>query len=155
MSGNGQENQFAVLKISDTGSGDKSVPLPSDEFKKELVSVLKSQPQYTMRLDKFWYIYEQHFGKPFNVMEHGYTKHKALFMALPDIVKVYEDENRTNRRAMIKLKPCYGIDILQALVAHSPGRNGFQVRHYGPLEFLASLGGGCFTASKACGLLSV
>ena len=111
MSGNSQENRFAVL---DSDSGDGTVPPLNDELGKELVSLLKSQPKCSMELKKFSALYELHRGKTFNVKEHGHTKLKDLFMALPHIVTVYQTETITRSSTFpsthIKLKPNYEID---------------------------------------------
>ena len=104
------ENRFAVIKNSDSGDG--TVELLRDEFRKELVSLFKSRP--FIPLYKFRAIYEAHFGKTFNLEEHGYVIHgyrfskiswlKDLFMTLPDIITVYQSENNTT---YLKRKPNY------------------------------------------------
>ena len=116
MSGNGQENRFAVLKNFDSGDG--SVELLRDEFRKELVSLFKYQP--SIPLYKFRAIYEAYFGKIFNMNEHGYGyghKLKDFFMALPDIITVYKTENN---KTCLKLKPNYTKETATVVSSNFP-----------------------------------
>ena len=108
------------IQDNEPGTGESSLPLSdgssrgfknpgqepgqprSDDFSKELVSLLKSQPGCSIWLPDFCHRYEQHFGNKFNVTEHGHTTLKELFKALPHLVSMMNEDNSC---IAIKLKP--------------------------------------------------
>ena len=83
-------------------SGQESGQPRKIDFSNELISLLKSQPGYSIWLTDFGYRYEQHFGKRFNVKEHGYTTLKNLFKALQHLVSFINEDNSC---IAIKLNP--------------------------------------------------
>ena len=111
-----QESRFAVLENSDPGDG-SFLPL-SNEFRKELVSLLKSLPECSLPLKLFRGKYAEHFGKPFSVREHGYAFLKDLLMAIPETVTVYKTETMIGSKGVpdtfVKLKPSHAIDAAPA-----------------------------------------
>ena len=111
-----QESRLDVLENADPGDGSFS-PL-SDEFRKELVSLLKSLPECSLPLKLFRGKYAEHFGKPFSVREHGYAFLKDLLMAIPETVTVYKTETMMGSKGVpdtfVKLKPSHAIDSAPA-----------------------------------------
>ena len=57
------------------------------------MSLLRSQPGHRLTLCYFPVCYQQHFGKSFNVTQHGHTKLKNLFKALPHLVSMINEDN--------------------------------------------------------------
>ena len=111
-----QESRFAVLENSDPEDG-SFLPL-SNEFRKELVSLLKSLPECSLPLKLFRGKYVEHFGKPFSVREHGYAFLKDLLMTIPETVTVYKTETMIGSKSVhdtfVKLKPSPVIDAAPA-----------------------------------------
>ncbi|XP_054008380.1 meiosis regulator and mRNA stability factor 1 isoform X1 [Hylaeus anthracinus] len=111
------ENTVVVTTIN---GGDKMITIPKREqtaeeiertkkFAVEVVELLKHAPQCRMQFNKFVPSYHHHFGHQCRVSDYGFTKLIELFEAIPDVVKI-EDDNSGERQ--ISLVEKRGLRVL-------------------------------------------
>lgn len=72
------------------------------QLSREIVDLLRSNPQCRMPFSKFIPSYHHHFGRQCRVADYGYTKLMELFEAIPRILQVGIFANHN----------CYGTDLL-------------------------------------------
>ena len=111
-----QESRLTLLENTELVDGSFS-PL-SNDFKKDLVSLLKTLPECSLPLRDFRAKYAEHCGKPFSVREHGYTLLKDLLTTLPETVSVYKTEIMIGSNSVpttfVKLKLSHAMDVAPA-----------------------------------------
>ena len=111
------ENTVVVTALS---GGDKMIAIPKREqtaeemertkqFAVEVVELLRHAPQCKMQFNKFVPSYHHHFGHQCRVSDYGFTKLIELFEAIPEVVKI-EDDNSGERQ--ISLTEKEGIHVL-------------------------------------------
>ncbi|XP_076293611.1 meiosis regulator and mRNA stability factor 1-like protein [Lasioglossum baleicum] len=122
------ENTVVVTTISD---GDKLIAIPKREqtaeeiertkqFSVEVVELLRHAPQCRMQFNKFVPSYHHHFGHQCRVSDYGFTKLIELFEAIPDVVKI-EDNNSGERQ--ISLTEKEGVRVLSEQISKLIGRS--------------------------------
>ncbi|KZC11840.1 Meiosis arrest female protein 1 [Dufourea novaeangliae] len=105
------ENTVVVTTIN---GGDKMIAIPKREqtaeeiertkqFAVEVVELLRHAPQCRMQFNKFVPSYHHHFGHQCRVSDYGFTKLIELFEAIPDVVKI-EDDNSGERQISLTEK---------------------------------------------------
>ncbi|XP_033320589.1 meiosis regulator and mRNA stability factor 1 isoform X3 [Bombus bifarius] len=105
------ENTVVVTVIN---GGDKMIAIPKREqtaeeiertkqFAVEVVELLRHAPQCRMQFNKFVPSYHHHFGHQCRVSDYGFTKLIELFEAIPEIVKI-EDDNSGERQISLTEK---------------------------------------------------
>ncbi|XP_078035098.1 meiosis regulator and mRNA stability factor 1-like protein isoform X2 [Augochlora pura] len=111
------ENTVVVTAIN---GGDKMIAIPKREqtaeevertkqFAVEVVELLRHAPHCRMQFNKFVPSYHHHFGHQCRVSDYGFTKLIELFEAIPDVVKI-EDNNTGERQ--ISLTEKEGVRVL-------------------------------------------
>ncbi|XP_075035866.1 meiosis regulator and mRNA stability factor 1 isoform X2 [Mixophyes fleayi] len=60
------------------------------QFSKEVVDLLRHQPNFRMPFNKFIPSYHHHFGRQCKLTYYGFTKLLDLFEAIPDVLQVLE-----------------------------------------------------------------
>ncbi|XP_076241468.1 meiosis regulator and mRNA stability factor 1-like protein [Calliopsis andreniformis] len=117
------ENNIVV--ITPLNGGDKMIAIPKREqtaeeiertkqFAVEVVELLRHAPQCKMQFNKFVPSYHHHFGHQCRVSDYGFTKLIELFEAIPDIVKI-EDDNSGERQ--ISLTEKEGLRVLSEQIS--------------------------------------
>lgn len=79
-----------------------------------MVELLRHAPQCKMQFNKFVPSYHHHFGHQCRVSDYGFTKLIELFEAIPDIVKI-EDDNSGERQ--ISLTEKEGLRVLSEQIS--------------------------------------
>ncbi|CAH8435677.1 unnamed protein product [Dicrocoelium dendriticum] len=80
-----------TIGVSCTNSSTSAVGILQDQlhqFSREVVDLLKHQPECQILLSKFIPSYHHHFGKQCRVADYGYSKLHELIEALPHVVHV-------------------------------------------------------------------
>ncbi|XP_043257610.1 meiosis regulator and mRNA stability factor 1 [Colletes gigas] len=125
------ENAVVVTTIN---GGDKMIAIPKREqtaeeiertkqFALEVIELLRHVPQCRMQFDKFVPSYHHHFGHQCRVSDYGFTKLIELFEAIPDVVKI-EDDNSGERQ--ISLIEKQGLRVLSEQISKLvPRSRGF------------------------------
>nr|XP_012145387.1 PREDICTED: meiosis arrest female protein 1 isoform X2 [Megachile rotundata] len=116
------ENTVVVTTIS---GGDKMIAIPKREqtaeemertkqFAVEVIELLRHAPQCRMQFNKFVPSYHHHFGHQCRVSDYGFTKLIELFEAIPEVVKI-EDDNSGERQ--ISLTEKEGLRVLSEQIS--------------------------------------
>ncbi|XP_076160269.1 meiosis regulator and mRNA stability factor 1-like protein isoform X2 [Ptiloglossa arizonensis] len=116
------ENTVVVTTIN---GGDKIIAIPKREqtaeeiertkqFAVEVIVLLQHAPQCRMQFNKFVPSYHHHFGHQCRVSDYGFTKLIELFEAIPDVVKI-EDDNSGERQ--ISLIEKQGLRVLSEQIS--------------------------------------
>uniref|UniRef100_A0A1B6CMW8 HTH OST-type domain-containing protein n=2 Tax=Clastoptera arizonana TaxID=38151 RepID=A0A1B6CMW8_9HEMI len=145
--GNGKYLCFAQNKSNSLESTESNVkkfinPSLADDlhlFSRELVEVLKKQPQNCpLKFNRFIPAYHHHFGRQCRVADYGFTKLIDLFEALPNVIQVIGEGNKRvvvlAYRAQIRR---FTSDLLRVLKSQS--NKQFQVSELSTL-FESTLG---------------
>ncbi|XP_029037560.1 meiosis regulator and mRNA stability factor 1 isoform X1 [Osmia bicornis bicornis] len=116
------ENTVVVTTVN---GGDKMIAIPKREqtaeeiertkqFAVEVIELLRHAPQCRMQFNKFVPSYHHHFGHQCRVSDYGFTKLIELFEAIPDVVKI-EDDNSGERQ--ISLTEKEGLRVLSEQIS--------------------------------------
>ncbi|XP_031832959.1 meiosis regulator and mRNA stability factor 1-like protein isoform X2 [Nomia melanderi] len=124
------ENTVVVTTIS---GGDRMIAIPKREqtaeeiertkqFAVEVVELLGHAPQCRMQFNKFVPSYHHHFGHQCRVSDYGFTKLIELFEAIPDVVKI-EDDNTGERQISLTEKEGFRVlsEQISKLIIRSKG----------------------------------
>ncbi|XP_035231344.1 meiosis regulator and mRNA stability factor 1-like isoform X3 [Stegodyphus dumicola] len=65
------------------------------QFAAEVVELMKHTPHCSMAFNKFIPAYHHHFGKQCRVADYGFTKLIELFEAIPNVLEIISNHNKT------------------------------------------------------------